>query len=145
MEIKLKFLDDNRPKRSPVYATNGAAGMDFFSDKDYRLEPGSITLVKTNIAMAIPEGYELQIRSRSGLALKHGVFVLNAPGTIDSDYRGEIGIIVCNVGPQEYKVNQGDRIAQGVLAKHEVANIQIVEEIGDTDRSSNGFGSTGLK
>lgn len=145
MQVKLKFLDDNSLKKAPVYSTKGAAGLDFFSDKDYKLDPGSITLIKTNIAMAIPEGYELQIRSRSGLALKNGVFVLNAPGTIDSDYRGEIGVIMCNLSSQVYQVNRGDRIAQGVLAKHEIADIKVVDDIGDTDRSSNGFGSTGLK
>lgn len=145
MEIKLKFLNDNFPNKIPVYSTKGAAGMDFFSDKDYLINPGGITLVKTNISMEIPSGYELQIRSRSGLALKNGVFVLNSPGTIDSDYRGEIGIILCNIGSEAFEIKQGDRIAQGVLAKHEIAEIKVVQEIKDTDRSSGGFGSTGLK
>lgn len=145
MQVKVKFIDSNRNKRTPIYATSGAAGMDFFSDADYVIKPGGITLVKTNIAMAIPSGYELQIRSRSGLALKSGVFVLNAPGTIDSDYRGEIGIIICNLGSETYYVNAGDRIAQGVFAKHETAKLEIVDEISETDRASGGFGSTGLK
>ena len=145
MELNIKFLDNNKLKKIPVYATDGSAGMDIFSSSDYVLKPSSINLIKTNIAMSIPEGYELQIRSRSGLALKNGVFVLNAPGTIDSDYRGEIGIIICNIGSDIYYINSGDRIAQAVLTKYDKADIKVVEDIGDTIRSSGGFGSTGLK
>jgi len=145
VEVKIKFINECGIKKTPLYATEGSAGMDFFSSEDYQLEPNSITLVKTNISMEIPTGYELQIRSRSGLAIKNGVFVLNAPGTIDSDYRGEICVILCNLGKDLYRISKSDRIAQGVIAKHEKASIVVSDDINNTARSTNGFGSTGLK
>ena len=94
MNINIKFLENNLLKQLPLYATEGSAGMDFFACGNYELIPGDVRLIRTGIAMEIPKGYELQIRSRSGLALKNKIFVLNAPGTIDSDYRGEIGVII---------------------------------------------------
>jgi len=145
MEVKIKFLDNNSLNKLPVYATEGSAGMDFFACGNYELLPGDVRLVRTGVALEIPNGFELQIRSRSGLALKNHVFVLNAPGTIDSDYRGEIGVIMSNLGPYMYRINEGDRIAQGVLAKYEKAELNLVEDISETERSGGGFGSTGTK
>jgi len=145
MEIKVKFLENNKIKKLPLYATTGSAGMDLYACDDYTINPQDVVLIKTGIALEIPSGYELQIRSRSGLALKNKVFVLNAPGTIDSDYRGEIGIILCNLSSEPFKINEGDRVAQGVVAKYETANLNIVDHIGSTERSEGGFGSTGKK
>jgi dUTP pyrophosphatase len=145
MNINIKFLENNLLKQLPLYATEGSAGMDFFACGNYELLPGEVRLIRTGIAMEIPEGYELQIRSRSGLALKNKIFVLNAPGTIDSDYRGEIGVIICNVGQYSYRINEGDRVAQGVISKYDKAEFNLVEEVGSTLRSIGGFGSTGLK
>jgi dUTP pyrophosphatase len=144
-EVKIKFLENNNLKKLPVYATDGSAGMDFYACGNYELLPGDVRLVRTGIALEIPNGYELQIRSRSGLALKNHVFVLNAPGTIDSDYRGEVGVIICNLGPYAYRINEGDRIAQGVLCEYEKADLKLVEDISTTERSVGGFGSTGTK
>ena len=145
MNVKIKFLEHNQIKKLPVYATEGSAGMDFFACGNYEILSGETRLIKTGIALEIPEGYELQIRSRSGLALKNNLFVLNAPGTIDSDYRGEIGVIMCNLSPYPHRINEGDRIAQGVLAKYEKAIFDISSDISTTERSIGGFGSTGLK
>jgi dUTP pyrophosphatase len=145
MQINIKFLEHNSIKKLPVYATDGSAGMDFYACGNYELLAGDVRLIKTGIALEIPDGYELQIRSRSGLALKNHVFVLNAPGTIDSDYRGEIGIIMCNLGPYSYRINEGDRVAQGVVCEYKKATLNLVEDISTTQRSVGGFGSTGSK
>ena len=127
----------------PAYATPGAAGMDVVSAEDVTLRPGARLAVATGFAMAIPDGYEVQVRPRSGLALKHGISVPNAPGTIDSDYRGELKVILINLSQDDFPIQRGDRIAQLVLAPVTVAAWQEVDALPDTERGTGGFGSTG--
>ncbi len=127
----------------PQYATEGAAGMDVVSAEDVTLPPGARHAVATGLALAIPPGYEIQVRPRSGLALKHGISVPNTPGTIDSDYRGELKVILINHGSQPFVIARGDRVAQLVLAPVTRAFWQEVSELEDTARGSGGFGSTG--
>ena len=127
----------------PAYATDGAAGMDVLSAEDVTLQPGERWPVATGLAVAIPHGYEIQIRPRSGLALKHGISVPNTPGTIDSDYRGELKIILINHGAESFAVQRGDRIAQLVLAPVVQAAWHEVTELDETARGEGGFGSTG--
>ncbi len=146
MKIKFKKLNDKAI--IPEYKTEGAAGFDIhvLLDKDSEiLKKGEVKLFKTGLAIALPDGYEAQVRSRSGLSLKNGVIVLNAPGTIDSDYRGEIGIIMTNCGQEDFVVENGSRIAQIVIAKYEKAEIEVVEDLDETERGADGFGSTGIK
>lgn len=128
----------------PAYATTGAAGMDVVSAEDLDLAPGARHAVATGFAMAIPEGYEVQVRPRSGLALKHGITCLNTPGTIDSDYRGEVKVILANLGDAPFPVRRGDRIAQLVPAPVQRAIFVAVDGLDDTARGAGGFGSTGL-
>ena len=130
----------------PAYATAGAAGMDIVAavTEDLVLAPGARSAVPTGLSMAVPAGHEVQVRPRSGLALRHGVTVANAPGTIDSDYRGEVKILLVNLGDAEFRVGRGMRIAQIVLAPVTRADPNLVEELDDTARGSGGFGSTGL-
>ncbi len=129
----------------PAYATAGAAGMDLLAavTQPVTIPPGSRALVPTGLVMALPPGHELQIRPRSGLALKHGVVLPNSPGTIDEDYRGEVQVIVLNAGDQPFTVERGMRIAQAVLSPVTRAIWREVEELDDTTRSAGGFGSTG--
>ncbi len=127
----------------PDYATDGAAGMDVLAAEDVTLAPGARHAVATGIAVAIPHGFEIQVRPRSGLALKHGIGVPNAPGTIDSDYRGEVKIILINHGADAFAIRRGDRIAQLVLAPVTRASWLPVEELDETERGEGGFGSTG--
>ncbi len=127
----------------PAYATEGAAGMDVLAAEDVSLAPGGRYAVATGLAVAIPPGFEIQVRPRSGLALKHGVTVPNTPGTIDSDYRGELKIIVINHGTQDFAIRRGDRIAQLVLAPVTRASWLEVDSLGETARGEGGFGSTG--
>lgn len=127
----------------PAYATEGAAGMDLFAAETVTLPPGGRALVPTGIAVAIPEGFEMQVRPRSGLALKHGVTVLNAPGTVDSDYRGEVGVILLNTGEAPFVVARGERIAQAVFAPVARAAWEEVVVLPETRRGTGGFGSTG--
>ena len=129
----------------PKYSTEGSAGIDVSSTEELLIMPGEHSMVKTGITVRIQKGYEIQVRSRSGLAYKHGVSVLNSPGTIDSDYRGKIGVILINHGKSPFKVNVGDRIAQLVLAKVETIEWNVVATIGseETERGSGGYGSTG--
>lgn len=127
----------------PVYATAGAAGMDVVSAEDVTIAPGMRHAVATGLAMAIPEGYEIQVRPRSGLALKHGITVPNTPGTIDSDYRGELKVILINHGGADFAIRRGDRVAQLVLAPLTRASWQEVETLDETARGTGGFGSTG--
>ncbi|MBS3092877.1 dUTP diphosphatase [Candidatus Pacearchaeota archaeon] len=141
MKLKIKKLYDQAIL--PSYAHEGDAGMDLFSAHDYVLAPGDRTLVETGISVEVPEGYELQIRPRSGLALKHGLSIVNSPGTIDSGYRGQVGVILINHGQEVYEVRTGDKIAQGVMSKIERVVIEEVEELSDTSRGTGGFGSTG--
>jgi dUTP pyrophosphatase len=128
----------------PAYATACAAGADLVAAEDASIAPGAILAVATGIALAIPEGYEGQVRPRSGLALKHGVTVLNAPGTIDADFRGEVKVILINHGPQPFKVSRGDRIAQLVIAPVAPARFERVDALPATARGEGGFGSTGV-
>jgi dUTP pyrophosphatase len=127
----------------PAYATTGAAGMDLRSAESLVLKPGARALVATGIAIALPEFFEAQVRPRSGLAVKYGITVLNAPGTIDWDYRGEIKVPLINHGPEEFAIARGDRIAQMVIARVEVAEMAEVEVLDDTVRGAGGFGSSG--
>jgi dUTP pyrophosphatase len=128
----------------PAYATDGAAGMDVVSAEDLILSPGARHAVATGFAMAIPPGVEVQVRPRSGLALKHGVTCLNTPGTIDSDYRGEVRVILANLGSEPFEIKRGDRIAQLVPAPVQRAIFTQVISLDETERGIGGFGSTGL-
>ncbi len=127
----------------PVYATSGAAGMDVVSAEDVTIVPGARHAVATGLAMAIPEGFEIQVRPRSGLALKHGITVPNTPGTIDSDYRGELKVILINHGQEDFAIRRGDRVAQLVLAPVTRAGWVEVTSLDETARGAGGFGSTG--
>jgi len=129
----------------PFYATAHAAGADLRAalDADISIAPGAHALIKTGFAMALPENYEAQIRPRSGLALKHGITVLNSPGTIDADYRGEVGVILINHGSEAFTVQRGDRIAQMVIAPFVQADFQAVDSLSETARGAGGFGSSG--
>ena len=131
----------------PQYATRLSAGMDLRANLESPivLKPLQRCLVPTGIYMALPEGYEAQVRPRSGLALKHGITVLNTPGTIDADYRGEIGVILVNLGQQEFVVNDGERIAQMVIARYEQVQLVSVDVLDETDRGAGGFGHSGVK
>ena len=141
--ILLKRLPHGQGLPPPVYATEGAAGMDVVSAVDTILEPGARAAIETGFAIAIPAGYEVQVRPRSGLALKHGVTCLNTPGTIDSDYRGEMQVILINHGREPFVIARGDRIAQLVPAPVQRAVLGEVDTLDDTTRGSGGFGSTG--
>ena len=127
----------------PAYATEGAAGVDLRASESYVIPAGGRALVSTGLRVAIPEGYEAQVRPRSGLAIKHGVTLLNSPGTIDSDYRGEIGVIMINLGTEPFAIQPGDRIAQMVFAPVTKAIFEEADELDATDRGEGGFGSTG--
>ena len=130
----------------PRYMTPHAAGMDIFAaiKTDLVLEKGAIALIPSGFAVAIPEGFEVQIRPRSGLAVKHGIGIINSPGTIDSDYRGEVKIAVINLGKKNYTFRRGDRIAQMVVKRAYQARLKVVEQLDETDRNTGGFGHTGL-
>ena len=129
----------------PRYMSEAAAGMDVCAavEEPIALEPGDVQLVPTGLFLAVPESYEVQVRPRSGLALKHGLVVVNSPGTIDSDYRGEVGVIVGNVGRRPFTITRGLRIAQLVVAPVERAEVRLVEELPDSRRGGGGFGSSG--
>jgi dUTP pyrophosphatase len=141
--IGLKRLPHGEGLPLPAYATEGAAGMDVVAAETLTLEPGARAAVATGFAMAIPEGYEVQVRPRSGLALKHGITCLNTPGTIDSDYRGELKIILINLGSEPFAINRGDRIAQLVPAPVQRASFTLLDILPETARNAGGFGSTG--
>ncbi len=130
----------------PTYATADSAGMDLLAavDGEVTLGPGERRLIPTGLAIALPPGFEAQVRPRSGLALKHGLTVLNAPGTIDADYRGEVGVILANLGAEPFVVTRGARIAQLVVAPYQRVALQPVEALADSARGDGGFGSTGL-
>lgn len=130
----------------PEYMTKGAAGMDIriSIDKDVTLGHGNIALLPTGFKMAIPEGFEAQIRPRSGLAIKHGIGLINSPGTIDSDYRGEVKVAVINLGEEDFIFKRGDRVAQMVITRVWQAGIEVVGELDETKRSDGGFGHTGV-
>ncbi|MFC0590295.1 dUTP diphosphatase [Novosphingobium aquiterrae] len=141
--ILLKRLPHFEGLELPAYATEGAAGMDVLAAEDVTLAPGGRHAVATGFAVAIPQGFEIQVRPRSGLALKHGITVPNTPGTIDSDYRGELKVILINHGTEDFAVRRGDRIAQLVLAPVTRATWLKVDELDETARGEGGFGSTG--
>lgn len=143
IRIALQRLPHGAGLPLPAYATDGAAGMDVVAAEDVVIAPGGRHAVATGFAMAIPPGYEVQVRPRSGLALKHGVTCLNTPGTIDSDYRGEVKVILANLGDAPFAVNRGDRIAQLVPAPVQRAELDLVETLDETARGIGGFGSTG--
>lgn len=131
----------------PAYATAQSAGMDIRAniEETFTLKPLQRKLVPTGLYIALPDGYEAQIRPRSGLALKHGITVLNTPGTIDADYRGEIGIVLVNLSDTDFTVNPGERIAQMVVAKYEQVTLEEVQQLDDTERGAGGYGHTGVK
>ena len=131
----------------PAYATPQSAGMDLRANIEdpITLRPVERRIVPTGLYIALPEGYEAQVRPRSGLALKHGITVLNSPGTIDSDYRGEIGVLLINLSDTPFVINAGERIAQMVVARHEQAELIEVEELDDTERGAGGYGHTGVE
>ena len=143
ISIALKRLPHGEGLPLPAYATDGAAGMDVVSAADTTLPPGARAAVATGFAIAIPPGYEVQVRPRSGLALKHGVTCLNTPGTIDSDYRGEVKVLLVNLGDEDFAVTRGMRVAQIVFAAVTQAAVEERDLAGGTTRGSGGFGSTG--
>ena len=143
IEIALQRLPHGEGLRLPVYATHGAAGMDVVAAEELVLEPGQRHAVATGFSIAIPEGFEVQVRPRSGLALKHGITCLNTPGTIDSDYRGEVKVILANLGSEPFEIKRGERIAQLVPAPVLKAAFFEVASLGETARGAGGFGSTG--
>lgn len=146
IKINIKRKEDCQDLPLPAYATEGSSGMDLYADvrEDVVVRPGEIKLVSTGIYLSIPRGYEAEIRPRSGLALKHGVTLVNTPGTIDSDYRGLLSIILINLGKENFTIRRGDRIAQMVFKKVTQAELQVVGELDQTVRSASGFGHTGL-
>ena len=144
--IQVKIVNEGK-QQLPQYATAGSAGMDLRADidKPIVLKPLERKLIPTGLKIALPVGYEAQIRPRSGLALKHGVTVLNSPGTIDADFRGEVCVILVNLSDIDFVVNPSERIAQMVVAKHEQVDFQIVETLDETERGDGGLGHTGKK
>jgi len=148
IDVKFCRLDPQacRDLPLPSYETAHAAGMDVAAavTEDVILQPGDISLIPTGFAVAIPEGFEIQIRPRSGLAVKHGISIINAPGTVDADYRGEVKIGLINLGREPFFVHRGDRIAQMILAPVYQARLQVVDRLDNTGRGSGGFGHTGV-
>lgn len=142
MNLKVKKLNENAI--IPAYQSDGASGFDLHASESTEIKAGEVCAVKTGLAFEIPRGFEIQVRPRSGLAFKNGIGVLNAPGTIDSDYRGEVMVILFNFGKEIFKIKKGDRIAQAVLSQIFVANLIISDELDLTKRGEKGFGSTGV-
>ena len=144
--MKIKIVNKSKHPL-PEYATPGLAGMDLRANIDapITLAPGERKLIPTGIYIALPVGYEAQVRPRSGLALKYGIGLANMLGTVDSDYRADVGVILINLGQKNFVVNDGDRIAQMVIAKHERAEWEVVEELDETERGEGGYGHTGVK
>jgi len=144
--MNVKIVNSSNSKL-PIYETDSSAGMDLraFINKSIVLKPLERTIVKTGLFIALPKGTEAQVRPRSGLAAKFGITVLNAPGTIDADYRGEIGVILINLSNSDFEIKNGDRIAQLVIAKYKQISWQEVNKLNDTQRGAGGFGSTGKK
>ena len=144
--MKIKVVNKGR-QPLPRYATPQSAGMDLRAnlDEPVTLQPMERRLIPTGLYIALPPGYEAQVRPRSGLALKHGITVLNAPGTIDADYRGEVGVLLVNLSAEPFVVNDGERIAQMVIARHEQAEFETVEALDETERGAGGYGHTGVK
>jgi dUTP pyrophosphatase len=145
VDIEVKRLPHGEGLPLPAYATDGAAGMDVVSAEDVTLAPLARHAVATGLSVAIPAGFEIQVRPRSGLALKHGISLPNTPGTIDSDYRGELKCIMINLGTEPFEIRRGDRIAQLVVAPVQIGRMVEVDELGETVRGAAGFGSTGVR
>ncbi len=146
MKINFRKFNPRNPAVIPEYKTAGSAGMDVSSSSAEKIiiKPFERVLVPTNLVLEIPDGFEAQIRPRSGLAFKHGITVLNTPGTIDSDYRGEIKVLLINFGKDNFEINYGERIAQIVIAEHAKVRLTHSDEIKDTERGDGGYGSTGV-
>ncbi len=144
--MEVKIINQSK-HQLPQYETEQSAGVDLRAniDEPITLKPLERVLVKTGLYIALPKGFEAQVRPRSGLAYKNGISVLNSPGTIDADYRGEIGVILVNISNQDFIINDGERIAQMVIAKHEQPTFVEVKELNETERGAGGFGSTGVK
>jgi len=143
MKLKILKLDKDLP--TPKYAHHGDAGMDVYSAEEYILKPCERKIFSTGLKVEIPEGYEIQIRPRSGLAAKNGITIVNTPGTIDHQYRGVVGVILINHGQEPFEVKKGERIAQFVMNKFETMELEETEELSETARGEGGFGSTGRK
>jgi dUTP pyrophosphatase len=144
VQVQVKRLNNGAGLPLPGYASDGAAGMDVCAAESLTLKIGKRHAVATGFAFAIPHGYEVQVRPRSGLALKHGITCLNTPGTVDSDYRGEVKVILANLGDEDFAIARGDRIAQLVVAPVTHAAMVEVDMLNDTERGTGGFGSTGV-
>lgn len=144
--IQVKVINKGK-QPLPAYATEQSAGMDLRADieQPVTLKPLERKLIPTGLHIALSQGYEAQVRPRSGLALKHGITVLNTPGTIDADYRGEIGVVLVNLSNEDFVVNPGERVAQMVIAKYEQAVLQTVDTLDETERGEGGYGHTGVK
>lgn len=144
--VQIKVINKGH-QELPAYATPQSAGMDLRAniESPITLRPLERKLIPTGLYIALPEGYEAQVRPRSGLALKHGLTVLNAPGTIDADYRGEVGVVLVNLSQDDFVINDGERIAQMVIARHEQAAFVVVDELDETERGAGGYGHTGVR
>ena len=144
--IKIKVVNKGR-QQLPAYATSQCAGMDLRANIDtpITLRPMERRIIPTGLYIALPPGFEAQVRPRSGLALKHGITVLNSPGTIDADYRGEIGVLLVNLSTDDFIITEGERIAQMVIARHEQGEFELTDELDDTERGAGGYGHTGVK
>ncbi len=147
IKVGIKIKEGCADLPAPSYATDGSSGMDLYADvsSELVLAPGQIHLVSTGIYLSIPEGYEAEVRPRSGLALKHGISLVNTPGTIDSDYRGLVSIIMINLGKNHFTIRRGDRIAQMVIKEVIRADLEVRAELDETVRSAGGFGHTGRR
>ena len=144
--VKIKIVNRGR-QQLPAYATELSAGMDLRAniDESITLNPMEHRIIPTGLYMALPPGYEAQVRPRSGLAFKHGITVLKSPGTIDADYRGEIGVLLVNLSNEPFVITEGERIAQMVIARHEQGQFEVVDELDQTERGEGGYGHTGVK
>lgn len=144
--VKIKIVNRGR-QQLPAYATELSAGMDLRAniDESITLNPMERRIIPTGLCMALPPGYEAQVRPRSGLAFKHGITVLNSPGTIDADYRGEIGVLLVNLSNEPFVITEGERIAQMVIARHEQGQFEEVDQLDQTERGEGGYGHTGVK
>lgn len=144
--VKIKIINRGN-QQLPAYATPQSAGMDLRANVEapVTLHPMERRIIPTGLYIALPQGYEAQVRPRSGLALKHGITVLNSPGTIDADYRGEIGVLLINLSTEDFVVEAGERIAQMVIARHEQGEFELVEQLDQTERGAGGYGHTGVK
>ena len=143
--MKIGFKKVHPDAMLPKYAHDGDAGMDVYAVEDVKLRPLEPMLVKTGLVADIPTGYEIQVRPRSGLALKHGITCINTPGTVDADYRGEVGVLLVNLGNTPFVINDGERIAQMVVARHEQVAFESVDVLDETERGDGGYGHSGVK